>query len=424
MSPKNILMALAGLAVAFWFVLGMKEDASRPESYGAKGAMTVADNLPGPHVNLAGETELPSDPNLLGYDGEFGFSAGEHALMAANRTVHFIKDAVTPETYPYLKEKYPVPADYHILPNPDHCAPRAIGAGEYLANVFVYTPPGHRTSGLHVISMDRLTDYALKWMRTARSRRDPAYANVRSRLRTERSSHGGVAWAPLETVSVYVGRTEKPAYVLLQAGSPRTLFNIMAAPDAEIAHVQVLSNGPAAVALPDGVDSMEIINVKKSNCHWQPVQEPEQTWGALTGREQMSEKSVRQHYKRYFAYSGWFRDFYGQDPKKNVIGGATGYHMLVGHMPQGEEPRFAHRPLSQSVVYVSDDEVILAGHDDEVARAVQAMQVDLVAQFLDGDINRLIPPNVPEAAPAPLLPQETLSAQVDHTPSQLMETAQ
>jgi len=413
--PSQILLALAGIGFAFWFISGMEGPeaaadgggaAPRDTAFGIFGSREPA----GLTAIGGGGTDfgrLPDDPAALVFTGEYGFSVAEGGVLGAGGNVRLLTDYIAPDALPGVNKKDVRPADYQILPPEAVCDLRPLGEGEELVPVLARGAFSAAT-GLHSFDIAYFVETTEHFVRRAVDSRSLEVRHYSTDPRR-----------PFHVIDVFVGATEAPVYLLLQSGRGNVLWNIVADERANIAHVAVIGGGPVGLNPPPELESVEMHDFGRNGCGIVPSMKPQAEWEAFTGHERISDEAVKQVYREHFDYTGWYEKQFGRRPEAGQIAGASLAHVAIGAMPvpQGNDETgaplpayFDYRPLHLSTVYVTDNDFVLAGAPDTIRELARDMQIATVTEMLGGNIARLFPEPVPEA-PQPLALAESEAAQ-------------
>ncbi|MEM6385123.1 MAG: hypothetical protein AAF718_02690 [Pseudomonadota bacterium] len=196
---------------------------------------------------------------------------------------------------------------------------------------------------------------------------------------------GRTAKGRMNRVDVFVTDTSGPVYLVLQALSGNTLWNVHRGQGVQIAHIAMIGNTSGIIA-PNGV-AFEALRIADFGinfdfeahdvaqpCMIAPYRLPKDFWEgqkkAAKGNA-LFENQMFTFNSGHRAFSAWYTEVLGVDPETGLTEAEGAAHALVGPVPPG---LLGFRPLAGQTIHVTEAERLLIG-DDALIEAHQALMI-------------------------------------------------
>ncbi len=282
-----------------------------------------------------------------------------------------------------------------ILPE-ESCVPRALGAGESLANIRI--DQGAREVGIQSFSDTALAERLLR--------------NVEAEIGPGKAYDRGGRLSPvMKTVDVFLTDRSAPQYVVLQNLSGAILWNLQPAPGVEIAHVLMISPGGSAVSV--GTETLSVqamrtgdfvskadfesirVNysgeVPENDCFISPWRKPQEhwlSWQKAQDQNMLFVNRIHTFTHGHARFDEWFTRSFGRSATDGVVAAYEASYVLVGPLP---ETPFAYVPLQERPAWIPLEDHIVVGDAAHRAAGIEAIHMDRLTAALGGDLSRLNP---------------------------------
>lgn len=213
-------------------------------------------------------------------------------------------------------------------------------------------------------------------------------------------------------VDVYVTDTSAPLYLVLQAFSANTLWNLHAAPGVEIAHVAMISGGASGLTGDVGTATYEGLRASDFgsypemslqgdppkpgdyDCMAWPFQQPNESWTSWQGSKEGNTLDGNLLFGQthgYEAYELWYGTKLGGTPAENAVVTALARAALVGPVP-AEPVAFAAQDGLQLRLMRHD--LVFTGNTEDLAKKFDDHYQAILAKAAGGDIAAITRPEV------------------------------
>ncbi len=329
-------------------------------------------------LGCAEEEIIPqSDPNQFLRSDIRGFKTTPGIAVGPAHELHWIQEAVQGYTPTDFKD---VPATLNIVSPMISCYFREPAEGEKLAKVYVGR--GQVRTPVFAASKQTIAKRVEDWIE---------HYKVRGNRVTSRAS---VNSDSMKLVDVIVTDTSAPLYLVLQAETGNTLWNLNLTEGVELAHVAVIGQGATGVANIDESIPIEFMNNQAADeCGVIPVRKPADHWlfvqRAKADKSSVYKDAMKKNKEMYKKYATWFERSFNVPSEKSVIGLNEASHFIVGPLPETMGARVTYKPLKDAHVKIASETFIIATNKATYVKEHDALISGHVMKLVGGDLSTL-----------------------------------
>lgn len=206
------------------------------------------------------------------------------------------------------------------------------------------------------------------------------------------------------SIDVFVTDTTAPVYLVLQNMGSGVIWNVQAAPGAEVAHIAIIAAEHSGVVLPTVSTTFEGLLVSDfltpykfgddssdRSCMIRPWRAPQPSWVGVQNAalgDTDADDEMFAYREGYAAYNRWYTAAFGVDAGTNVVSARDAAHVLVGPTPATPVP---YRTLSGQDVQLMDTDHIFSGDPGTLDQLSRSLHTNLLTAAIGGDVSALDP---------------------------------